>query len=271
MVYLYGSPCRAEGGCEFNAKASYGLPGHKAKFCKDHKQVNMMYHPSRKCEDCENPKLPALYSLSGPATHCEEHKTDNMINRVERRCASCELPHIVDENSLCEQCNPDFIAQMRGRKEREIQGVLRRDGTLPGFITDRVIDDGGCGKERPDILLPGVGHLCDVEVDEYQHHSYDSLCEITRMFNISNHTTPFFFIRYNPDKYKPAAGLERVTKRQRETMLLQVVKWALSLPPETETDLCRVVYLFYDGFDHTKLPEIKRIVYDRETEHAKLI
>jgi hypothetical protein len=35
-------------------------------------------------------------------------------------------------------------------------------------------------------------------------------------------------------------------------VLLRVVKDALKSPPETEDDVCRVVYLFYDGFDHIK-------------------
>jgi hypothetical protein len=160
---------------------------------------------------------------------------------------------------------------MRGRKEREIRALLNRNPDIPDFVTDRTIDGGACGKERPDILLQGVGHMCVVEVDEYQHKNYDPMCEITRMFNISNHTTPFFFVRFNPDDYKPAKGTRTLTKRQREDFLLKMVKSALSSPPESESDLCRLVYLFYDGFDQTKPPLVKRVVWDKHTKQAKLI
>ena len=228
----------------------------------------MMHNPQRKCECC---KEIALYSLSGPATHCDTHKTVNMVNRVERPCGMCNLPMILDSNGLCEFCDSAFCAEMRGRKEREVRALLQHDPDIPDFAPDRTMDHGQCGKERPDILIPAGTHYVDVETDEHQHKAYATECEITRMFNIANHTLPVFFVRYNPDEYKPAQGVKRVTKRQREAVLLRVVNDAITSPPETEDDVCRVVYLFYDGFDHTKAPCVKRIKWDPVTTSAKTV
>jgi hypothetical protein len=54
---------------------------------------------------------------------------------------------------------------------------------------------------------------------------------------------------------------------EREDFLLKMVKSVLGSPPESVADL----YLFYDGFDHTKPPPVKRVVWDRDTKQAKLI
>ena len=119
-------------------------------------------------------------------------------------------------------------------------------------------------------MFDAITHHVIVEVDEHQHSSYKSCDEVKRMFNLANMALPCFFIRYNPDNYKAAEGTRKVsTKRKREDVLKTVVKSALKSPPENlKDDLCRVKYLFYDGYDHTKVAPVKRIKYDKETDSA---
>lgn len=263
MVVIHSCPCD-----HCFRYALYGLPGTKATRCFEHKEEYMMHYPKRICECCRET---ALYSLSGPATHCETHKTANMVNRVERPCGSCGLPNILDSRGLCEYCDPEFVAEMQGRKEREIKELLHRCPDIPPFTSDRIIDHGSCGRERPDVLIDAVTHHVVVEVDEHQHRSYAPQCEMNRMFNIANHTLPTTFLRYNPDDYKPAKRVKRPLKHEREELLVKMVCSALKSPPKCAEDLCRVVYLFYDDFDHTKEPPVKRVKWNPSDPHKAML
>ena len=61
---------------------------------------------------------------------------------------------------------------------------------------------------------------------------------------------PVFFIRYNPDAYTDNKGIKStITKHNKESLLVQWVKFALSQSPNSSDEFLRVVYLFYNGFD----------------------
>ena len=70
------------------------------------------------------------------------------------------------------------------------------------IITDKINQD-GCSKKRPDLLIDLGYQLIIVEVDEKQHKNYDYICDNKRIMQISqdNGHRPIIFIRFNPDSY----------------------------------------------------------------------
>ena len=78
---------------------------------------------------------------------------------------------------------------------------------LVGTSTDKMVDGGKCGRERPDRLFELPVRVLIIECDENQHKERACECEQTRMVNIGQSFggLSVYFIRWNPDNFK---GLE---------------------------------------------------------------
>jgi hypothetical protein len=57
--------------------------------------------------------------------------------------------YVLDDNNRCENCNPESFATARLAKQNALMSYLDAR-KLPGNSTDITIDNGICGKERPD-------------------------------------------------------------------------------------------------------------------------
>jgi very-short-patch-repair endonuclease len=232
---------------------TYGLPGHPPTHCTIHKQVNEKANPMAKCQipKCKNL---ALFGYTY-ATHCAEHKAEQEIDLIQKRCVSCSLLDIVDENGCCSTCDPSLFLRVRLAKQKRVRDFF--DYHHMSYISyDRVIDQGVCGKERPDFIFDCQIHMIVVEVDENQHDGYIYECERRRMINIgSSLGMQVIFIRYNPDKYHPSVGkTENNQQKRMETLKHQIEYWQMT-PLPTE-GFCFVTYLYYDEDDptHWKTP-----------------
>ena len=86
---------------------------------------------------------------------------------------------------------------------------------LEGFSTDITINKSECGKERPDRIYHFGDKIIILECDKNQHKDRICLCEQTRMVNIFNsfEGIPVYFIRWNPDTYKPKKRNNVINKR----------------------------------------------------------
>ena len=82
----------------------------------------------------------------------------------------------------CASCQPGVFQNLRLAKQKKIERLFDSQ-RLKYVSTDRVVDGGACGKERPDFLFASATHFVIVEVDEYQHRG--TKCEETRMFNLA--------------------------------------------------------------------------------------
>lgn len=129
------------------------------------------------------------------------------------------------------------------------------DGIV-GINSDKIVE-GRCSKKRPDFIkyTEWGGGAIVLEVDEHQHNRKNYLCECetTRMKQIYHDIgmENVFYIRYNPDKYKPIEG-RQVSDSKRHDMLVKIVKKYIEKKPQHS---CSVIYLFYDGFVPTVLEE----------------
>lgn len=229
-------------GCDVHA--SYGKPGLKRTHCAKHRLAGMIKRPHAPCANCEEL---AIWGHNWVPMHCEKHKVEGEMNLVERACVSCGLLYVLDANDKCENCNPQTRATVALAKQGALMDFL--DGcALKGFSTDKIVDGGACGKERPDRVYDFGDKIVILECDEYQHRERACECEQTRMINIGQSFggVPVYFIRWNPDEYKSPGLAESVNKRHKLVgALLGDIQKGLAVLPNA---LVSALYMYYDGW-----------------------
>lgn len=227
--------------------AVYGIPGGKKTKCTKHRTPGMLSRPRAKCVAC---RKPAFYGKSFIPKYCEFHKENDDENLIERDCISCGLTMVLDKNNKCEYCEPIRFQTNRLAKQNALMEYLDRKG-LRGNSTDIVIDNGSCGKERPDRVFDFGDKIVIVECDEHQHRERQCECEQTRMVNISQSYggVPVYFIRWNPDNYVSYdTRLPEIVARRHLTLakyLHEIEMNRIELPHGL---LC-VCYMYYDGWN----------------------
>lgn len=243
--------------CAFNnctIRARYGKPGQMVSNCSTHREKGMIRNSNAKCKGC---KELAIWGIGLTPLHCDSHKEDDETNLVERNCASCGLLYILDKDDKCESCNPSTWASARLAKQSALMSYLD-SRKLFGNSTDKIIDGGVCGKERPDRVYDFGDKIIVLECDEYQHRDRNCICEQVRMVNIGQTFggTPVHFIRWNPDDYSPLnprKKVENITKRHKlcGDFINDIKNNRIELPQA----LVSVIYLYYD--DWSSLEEEK--------------
>ena len=234
---------------ECNTGVSYGKPGNPMTHCAKHRQPGMIRRSNYKCK-VTSCKLPAIFGSNFSANHCETHKLDNEINLVERNCKSCNLLTTLNNDEKCEYCIPETIQRALLEKQTLLFQYIDSNIDIPkATSTDRTINNGECGKERPDRIYDFSDKIIILECDEHQHKTRDCVCEQTRMINISQSFggTPVYFIRWNPDKYTTENNeMEKIGKRHKLVgeMLKNIYENKLKLPDA----LLSAIYLYYDGW-----------------------
>lgn len=228
-------------------RARYGKPGNFVTHCSTHKEKGMILKPTAKCSDC---KELAIWGNNLTPIHCETHKLDDEINLVERPCSSCGLLYILDKNNKCESCNPIKFVTARLAKQSALMNYLD-SRELFGNSTDKIIDGGACGKERPDRIYDFGDKIIVLECDENQHRDRNCACEQVRMVNISQSFggTPVYFIRWNPDNYTPLNTKKKpeiISKRHKlcADFIANIKDKRVELPKA----FVSVIYLYYDNW-----------------------
>ena len=126
-------------------------------------------------------------------------------------------------------------------------------------VDDKIID-ASCVKRRPDRLYDCGFYYLIVEIDEFQHKSYNSGCvydkdtqEKRRMIQIHEALSlgqiPCVFLRFNPDNFKVNGKEEKLNMNKRLEILTKWVKYSLNLKEEIfDKSQILVKYLFYDEY-----------------------
>lgn len=247
--------------CEYETcetGASYGKPGLQKSHCFQHRQIGMIRRPNATCRDC---KEPAIYGINRVPRHCEAHKTSDDENLVERPCASCGLPYILDKDNKCENCNPDVFATARLAKQNGLMNFLDAQD-LKGDSTDKIVEGGVCGKERPDRIYDLGDKILVLECDEHQHQERACTCEQTRMVNIGQSFggTPVYFIRWNPDDYSPANSRKKPEDIKKRYKLVGDFIADIKANRATLPDaLVSALYMYYDDWSSLAEEEWKVI------------
>lgn len=238
----------------------YGIPGNPPTRCATHREQGMIRKPTGKYVVCKNQ---AFYGENYIPTHCEDHKQENQKNLIERNCVSCNLVMILNKENKCEYCVPETFKKARLAKQNALMDYLdARD--LKGTSTDKTINHGECGLERPDRSYETASFILILECDEHQHRERQCQCEQARMVNIgqSYGGTPVYFIRWNPDNYigkNPEKEPELINKRYKEVgdFIQSILQGKTKLP---EHALVSAIYMYYDDWDCLRKEEWKQIL-----------
>jgi len=243
MVDVMNNICKID---NCTTRSRYGRPGHMITRCTAHREKGMIAFSNARCKDC---KQPALWGKNDRLLHCEAHKQDDEINMAEQPCVSCGLTYILTDGH-CEHCKPESFVHALLFKQNALMGYLDQHG-LQGNATEKMIEQGACGKERPDRMFDLGDKVIILECDEHQHKDRTCLCEQTRMVNIGQSFggISVYFIRFNPDEYAPQKKREKqetLIKRYElcGDILQDIIKGNTILP----TALVATLYLFFDGW-----------------------
>ena len=247
MVNVAHKSCEHEG-C--NSRTLYGKPGNPKSHCHKHRQIGMIRKPNSKCSSRGCKEL-AIWGSNLVPKHCELHKTAEEHNLVEKKCSSCNLMSVLDKDNKCEFCNPKSFETARLAKQNALMAHLdSRD--LSGDSTDKIVEGGACGMERPDRIYDLSDKIIALECDEHQHRSIHYLCEQTRMANIGQSFggVPVYFIRWNPDDYKPENDKKNPEEVSRRHKLVGDLIRDIKLNKHTlPKGLVSVLYMYYHGWD----------------------
>jgi hypothetical protein len=231
----------------------YGVPGQKRSHCAQHRKPGMIRRPNGKCivKKC---KEPAIYGGSNYIPfRCETHKEEDDLNLVERECVSCGFTMVLDKTNHCEHCNPENFKQVALAKQNAIMEYLDTvKGLPPPFSTDRMIDGGSCGRERPDRVYDFGSFVVVMECDEHQHSERACECEQTRMINIGQSFggVPVYFVRWNPDNYEPLCQTKHCEPiKKRNKLLGEFLFGIANKKVDLPNALVSVIYLYYDEWD----------------------
>ena len=249
MINVISKTCKFDG-C--TTLPIYGLPGQKIAFCSKHRSPGMIKRSKSKCKVTKCREIATFGKTDLIPIHCETHKLDDELNLVERKCTSCGLMMILDVTNKCEFCNPETFKTVALAKQTAIMQYLDERPDLPvPLSTDKIIEGGSCGKERPDRIYDLIDKILVIECDEHQHKNRACLCEQTRMINIGQSFggLPTYFIRWNPDNYNPKDSKkepEPMTTRNKllGDLIHDISTKRIILP---HSMVC-VLYLYYDGW-----------------------
>ena len=137
--------------------------------------------------------------------HCAVD-TINEFNNILKTSSLCKLCKINPTRE--DYCSPCFYfsfpenAKTRQHKTKENTFMFNLKKIYPNLILDKTVA-GGCSRRRPDGLLDLLTHSIIVEIDEDQHRSYNSTCELARLNELFTDLgdRPIIFLRLNPDSY----------------------------------------------------------------------
>jgi hypothetical protein len=196
--------------CSKHAVFNYQLES-KAIYCKEHKKDGMIDIKNKKCKE-EGCYTTPVYNYEGTkgGLYCKTHKKDIMVDVINKKCITplCDR-YIINKNKseYCTRCYSYMYPNTtvsRNYRTKETEVVNYIINLLPDvtIVCNKQIDN-GCSNRRPDILIDLGYQVIIIEIDEYQHQSYECICENKRIMEISkdlNHR-PIIFIRFNPDSY----------------------------------------------------------------------
>jgi hypothetical protein len=244
----YKNSCKECGGlgiCKHNKNKSICRECGGSRFCMHNK------HKSR-CKECGGSALCVHNKRKYACRLCATNRNNF--------CNNCDFTSVNKSTNCypyCQSCyyqlNPDAKKPTRFKlKESFFYELINEDFEITSY--DKTLN--GCSKRRPDFLFECLTHTVILEIDEDQHISYDSQCEINRLNEIFIDLAdrPIVMIRFNPDKYANKNSCFKFNDKniiipdkdeieERYSILKERLEYHLYNKP---TELSTIEYLFFD-------------------------
>lgn len=194
-------------GCK-NVK-TYNFDGFDAQYCRDHKSDDMINTRHEKCTECRFQASFGYIELN-QREKCSIHKLNGMINLKHKNinCIGhlCEEARVPNMNGYCSQkC---YIGNnLQEYIYNDNSGILYKEYLIFKHLKETynhniIWNKIYCGQYRPDFTICFQDFDILIEIDEYQHKSYNKKNEHDRIENIYYMVNkPLYIIRFNPDEY----------------------------------------------------------------------
>jgi len=215
MINVTSKKCRKKK-CITNA--IFGLPDKFPIYCKSHKEPNMInLILENKCSilDCNNEFDVKFNNDKYCLKHCPDN---NMEISIKKLCKYCDLTE--ESKYICKNCE-----KIKNKKEWGIIRYIRKEISNP-FIYNSSKMLQGCSKKRPYVYFELNKHCVIVEIDEYQHNTYQDICECSRLNEIVNGIggKSVIIIRFNPDIIKNNGIKINIKQIDRLNLLIDTIK-----------------------------------------------
>jgi hypothetical protein len=231
---------------ECNKTASYNVAGmKKGIYCNEHKLEGMINVRDKKCKETGCNMIPTFNFIIEEIKYCNDHCPDsNLVKK--RQCKYCDINE--ESKYICNDCN-----QIKNKKEWGIVRYLRKNIDIPfEYNSSKMLQ--GCSRKRPDVYFELSKHCVIVEIDEYQHNTYEDSCECARLNEIVNGIggKSVIIIRYNPDKVMNKGIQIEFPQIERLELLIETIKKELN--KDYDHFIVKLVQLYYnDDYDKYKI------------------
>ena len=236
MISIINKNCQYE---KCKETALFGLINNKRpQYCIDHKELNMInLILENKCSilECNNEYSHIIENNKYCNTHIPSEDYGMIVKRL---CKYCDIKE--DSVFVCKDCK-----KIQNKKEWSIVRYLRKViDTKFEYNSSKMLQ--GCSKKRPDIYFELNTHCLIIEIDEYQHNTYEDSCECSRINEIVSGIggKSVIIIRYNPDIIKNNGKKININNSERIDLLVKIIKEELI--KTYDEFVVKIIQLFYN-------------------------
>jgi hypothetical protein len=246
---------------------TYNFDGLEPEYCRVHKTDNMINVRHERCSEC---RFQASFGFleSNIRERCSIHRMDGMIN-LKHKNIICVSPHCTEARTpnLNGYCSVKCYINdnIHEYVYKDDSGILYKEYLLfkhlkqtysHNIIWNKIF----CCGYRPDFRISFDTFTLIIELDEYQHKSYDKKEEIDRIENMYyTSNIPLVIIRFNSDTY--VGNKISVRSPFTKNILTNEVEWTNRLQRLNDTiqkyitdglnnivpSTYQIDYLFYDS------------------------
>jgi hypothetical protein len=208
MVLISNKLCNYidENNIKCTTRASFNFEGNKTgKFCKDHKQDDMIYVLKvDKCiEDGCNTRATFNYISEKNGTYCETHKKIDIYNVKDKRCDFINCKKIASFNYENENtylyCNEHKEPEMINLKSKKC--IFDECKSLPSYNYENQTIKLYCGKHK----LPNM-------IDVKHNRCIENNCEKEAFFNYINETKRLYCFAHKKNEMLDLSSKSRLCK-----------------------------------------------------------
>ena len=244
MINVQKKTCQTE---KCKQDALFGMKEKRPQFCLEHKKegmINLILENKCSVLECNNE-----YDFTiDNDKFCLKHSPESYETSIKRLCKYCDIKE--DSKNICKECK-----KISNKKEWAVVRHLRKTiDTKFEYNSSKMLQ--GCSKKRPDIYFELSTYCLIVEVDEYQHRTYEDSCECARINEIVNGIggKSVIIIRFNPDTTKHKGKRLKISLSDKVDLLVNKVKEELI--KDYESFQVKIIQLYYDD-DYEKYQNVK--------------
>ena len=249
--------------CGYKCKQKHHLKRHKAN----------VHEIDVKWFSCD---IPGCDHKCKQKHHLKRHKS-NVHDIGNNRCDVCyENRHskiLYEDNygkhKICKKCYKTITGKESRIEHIWSDHIDKYYGTEYLSSSDGSLNsNGGCQLYRPDKLYISDDIVLLLECDENQHkwNIGDYSCDEKRISDIYDELgirgKKLIVIRWNPDNYKPVENYNKLNRKGRLELMINVMKHVVENPP---TEMIHIYYLFYDEDNERLSQNISHtLIYDND-------